>query len=189
MAMYSPYVDSRLILPGFPIRKSVAQWIFAPNHSLSQLVASFFGSWCQGIHPALFLALPFTVNLANSLEFSLRYVSKLFLRNYSVFSVTCFTLLPQDFKTFLNLLSLSHFSKYHYLVFKVQMVGLGGLEPPTSRLSGVRSNLLSYRPFSSYKPTVVEMRRIELLTPCLQGRCSPSWATPPDLLWVPNTQN
>ena len=26
---------------------------------------------------------------------------------------------------------------------------------------------------------VVEMRRIELLTPCLQGRCSPSWATPP----------
>ena len=28
-------------------------------------------------------------------------------------------------------------------------------------------------------PEMVEMRRIELLTPCLQGRCSPSWATPP----------
>ena len=27
------------------------------------------------------------------------------------------------------------------------MVGLSGLEPPTSRLSGVRSNLLSYEPF------------------------------------------
>ena len=26
------------------------------------------------------------------------------------------------------------------------MVGLGELEPPTSRLSGVRSNQLSYRP-------------------------------------------
>ena len=28
------------------------------------------------------------------------------------------------------------------------MVGLGGLEPPTSRLSGVRSNHLSYKPMS-----------------------------------------
>ena len=27
-----------------------------------------------------------------------------------------------------------------------QLVGLGGLEPPTSPLSGVRSNRLSYRP-------------------------------------------
>ncbi len=27
-----------------------------------------------------------------------------------------------------------------------QVVGRGGLEPPTSRLSGVRSNHLSYRP-------------------------------------------
>jgi hypothetical protein len=28
------------------------------------------------------------------------------------------------------------------------MVGLGGLEPPTSRLSSARSNQLSYRPYS-----------------------------------------
>ncbi len=27
------------------------------------------------------------------------------------------------------------------------LVGLSGLEPPTSRLSGVRSNRLSYKPF------------------------------------------
>jgi hypothetical protein len=30
----------------------------------------------------------------------------------------------------------------------INLVGLGGLEPPTSRLSGVRSDQLSYRPKS-----------------------------------------
>ena len=32
-----------------------------------------------------------------------------------------------------------------------KMVGLGGLEPPTSRLSGVRSNQLSYNPIFMHK--------------------------------------
>ena len=33
---------------------------------------------------------------------------------------------------------------------------------------------------SSYKLHYqMEMERFELLTPCLQGRCSPNWATPP----------
>ena len=35
------------------------------------------------------------------------------------------------------------FSRYMYI--SVLVVDLGGLEPPASRLSGVRSNLLSYR--------------------------------------------
>ena len=43
---------------GFPIRKSTNQWIFAPPRGLSQLVTSFFGSWCQGIRRMLFLAWP-----------------------------------------------------------------------------------------------------------------------------------
>ena len=44
------------------------------------------------------------------------------------------------------------FDLRHYSVFKVlphplrMQVGLSGLEPPTSRLSGVRSNRLSYKP-------------------------------------------
>jgi hypothetical protein len=37
-----------------------------------------------------------------------------------------------------------------------KMVGLGGLEPPTSRLSGVRSNQLSYRPDTGIFFTNVE---------------------------------
>ena len=39
--------------PGFPIRISADRWLFAPPHSFSQLIASFIGSWCQGIHPVL----------------------------------------------------------------------------------------------------------------------------------------
>ena len=55
------------------------------------------------------------------------------------------------------------FDHFQYSVFKVQTMitnviiqtiiidclGLSGLEPPTSRLSGVRSNRLSYKPSSS----------------------------------------
>ena len=35
---------------------------------------------------------------------------------------------------------------------RLKVVGRGGLEPPTSRLSGVRSNHLSYRPNTGGNP-------------------------------------
>ena len=41
------------------IRKSTDQSVLTAPRSLSQLITSFFGSQCQGIRPALFLALPF----------------------------------------------------------------------------------------------------------------------------------
>ena len=62
------------------------------------------------------------------------------------------------------------------------LVGPSGLEPPTSCLSGTRSNLLSYDPsrlVCGVSLGLVEMMGFEPMTPCLQGRCSPSWATPP----------
>ena len=40
---------------GFPIRISPDHWIFAPPRSFSQLVTSFIGSQCLGIHPAPFM--------------------------------------------------------------------------------------------------------------------------------------
>ena len=40
----------------FHIRKSADQRSFAAPRSLSQLVTSFIGSWCQGIHLMLFFA-------------------------------------------------------------------------------------------------------------------------------------
>ena len=58
------------------------------------------------------------------------------------------------------------------------LVGSSGLEPPTSRLSGVCSNLLSYKPVLTAE-AVVEISGFEPLTPCLQSRCSTNWAIPP----------
>ena len=56
----------------------------------------------------------------------------------------------------------------HYAVFKVLLVGSSGLEPPTSRLSGVRSNQLSYEPMQSdpADPSALETSARELRFPC-----------------------
>ena len=42
--------DQELPWPGFPIRKSPGQKLFAPHRSLSQLTTSFIACLCQGIH-------------------------------------------------------------------------------------------------------------------------------------------
>ena len=45
---------------------------------------------------------------------------------------------------------------YNYVQFsKNNVVGLNGLEPSTSRLSGVRSNQLSYRPLFAFRTFVL----------------------------------
>ena len=111
------------------------------------------------------------------------------LRNFSNKTTFCLanSAAHKNFRPFIA------YAKFYFIKFckrgrLLLLVGLRGLEPPTSRLSGVRSNHLSYKPmlvfgdgrrFFVFRRPVVEMRRIELLTPCLQGRCSPSWATPP----------
>ena len=53
---------------------------------------------------------------------------------------------------------------------KLDLVGPSGLEPPTLRLSVVRSSQLRYGPLFS----LVEIVGIEPATSCLQGRRSPS---------------
>ena len=54
----------------------------------------------------------------------------------------------------------------------MRMVGVGGLEPPTSPLSEVRSNRLSYTPIIILNYIVVPRGRIELPTQGFSGLCS-----------------
>ena len=55
-AMDSLYGACALPHAGFPIRTSAGRRLFAPYRSFSQLAASFFGSYCQGIHLMLFVS-------------------------------------------------------------------------------------------------------------------------------------
>ena len=54
--MDSSYGDRALPRPGSPIRKFEDQCLLATPLDLSQLIASFVGNQCLGIHPALLFA-------------------------------------------------------------------------------------------------------------------------------------
>ena len=58
---------------GCPIRKSAGQRIFPPNRSLSQVITSFIGSQCQGIHLMLFFAWTAVRFFSISLEMFFRF--------------------------------------------------------------------------------------------------------------------
>ena len=54
--MDSSYGDRALPRPGSPIRIPLDQRLLAAPHGFSQLIASFVGNQCLGIHPALLFA-------------------------------------------------------------------------------------------------------------------------------------
>ena len=54
--MDSVHGDRALPRPGSPIRIPADQCLLAAPRSFSQLIASFVGNQCLGIHPALFFA-------------------------------------------------------------------------------------------------------------------------------------
>ena len=54
--IYSSHGDCALPQPGSPIRISWDQSLLATPPGFSQLIASFIGNQCLGIHPALFFA-------------------------------------------------------------------------------------------------------------------------------------
>ena len=174
---------------GFPIRKSADRGLFTAPRGLSQLVTSFIGSWCQGIHLMLFIAWTLFCFVLYKLLFAiycLSFVSIIFfswivtldcekamLFNLWVFHLDFdfslswrivvihdswkdrlywikFNLLITVFLNYLFVL-LFCFIRFSMNIcicktLRVLLVGSNGLEPSTSRLSGARSNHLSYEP-------------------------------------------
>ena len=69
--MYSVYDDWTWLQPDCSIRKSADRCLHTAPRSLSQLIASFIGSQCQGIPLALFVAWPCVLFWIEYLNFNL----------------------------------------------------------------------------------------------------------------------
>ena len=96
---------------GFPIRKSADRGSFAAPRSLSQLVTSFIGAWCQGIHPMPLLALIVYTNLISSYKMNRLLIPQQKYPSELVYSLKCDTFdcitLTKDILTLKNLQCLS----------------------------------------------------------------------------------
>ena len=100
---------------GFPIRKSAGQRLFPTNRSLSQVVASFFGSRCQGIHLMLFFA--WTASLVFSFKTSLLHCLS-FANNCLGCVTNCLHCFSAGASLLLWLVVVSHFSSERPFYFK-----------------------------------------------------------------------
>ena len=70
-----------IALPCFHIRTSADLCLFAAPRSFSQLITSFIGSWCQGIHHAPFVAWPISQIFS---KFCIKYHKEYFLAYFSI---------------------------------------------------------------------------------------------------------
>ena len=164
------------------IRKSTYHSVLTAPRGLSQLITSFFGSQCQGIRPALFLALPFVscfwvlliVNQYTSCSFTQQY----FLLSFYTRSILiCITFALFCFQV--AFCSWEQISINNFLFIEIYSQVLWWAQMDSNH----RPHAYQACALTTWamRPILVEMRRIELLTLCVQGRCSPSWATPPYL--------
>ena len=72
---------------------------------------------------------------------------------------------PTSYRTAPPRVKVSHFKSEIFKFEIPNLVGLGRFELPTSRLSGVRSNQLSYRP-SLFLRAILPQKRATLLSEC-----------------------
>ena len=186
---------------GFPIRISPDRSLFAAPRGFSQLVTSFFGSWCQGIH--LMLLLAWTSILYMVLVLFIAWVSQYY--RYLVL-----TRLRKDFClstlcAIIVIIITTTFGKTNKFYIIASLISVRFLYSVVNDLfvlfleqlwlaqvdSNHRPRAYQARALTSWAMRqhwfcvvlhlsyLVEMMGFEPMTPCLQGRCSPSWATPP----------
>ncbi len=144
-------VLSLIRIAGCPIRRSPDQSLLTAPRGISVFAPSFIGSWRLGIPRVPLLAFPHTLvkmlPFTSHIQFSrckpIIHTAKAgWIDGGAERSRTAGLLLARQA---LSQLSYSPISP-NLLIQKDILVGLSGLEPLTSRLSGVRSNQLSYRP-------------------------------------------
>ena len=192
---------------GFPIRTLTARWLFAPPRYFSQLTTSFIGFRCQGILPLLFLAWSFlhyhlnhlsnNAFLSSSFEIVVFYISIYFYISlyFSTFpSFMFFACKPFGFicllsqMIFLSALPMFSFQCASFL-FMLIILSIIKYLYSLKVFYYIHNNfsfcLFVYSLLSSlfFWVVLMEIKRFELLTPCLQGRCSPIWAIPPYLFF------
>ena len=152
---------------GFPIRKSPDHSLVAASRGLSQLLASFIAFLRQGIHTHALSSLTIkSTSHTTRRYFHLRLhtcVSATGFLQYPTFVETrgtgCLCLYARQIFNCQRSICPEEFRRQQILTYPLtyellKVVGLGGLEPPTSSLSGMRSSQLSYRP--SERPRTVE---------------------------------
>ena len=134
---------------GYPIRKSPDQRLFAPTRGLSQLITSFIVSMCLGIPRTPLVALPKCCSwrwlgyiespdwVIQSFQFPNCQKAK-----YCVVELTGI----EPATSWMQIRRSPNWATAPLNFTAVDQVGLRGLEPRTSSLSGMRSNHLSYKP-------------------------------------------
>ena len=135
---------------GCPIRKSPDLRLFAPTRGLSQLITPFIVSMCLGIPRTPLVALPkccLSWRWLGYIESPDWVIQSFQFPNCQKAKILC---CGADRDRTCDLLNanqaLSQLSYSPIYFVAVDQVGLRGLEPRTSSLSGMRSNHLSYKP-------------------------------------------
>jgi hypothetical protein len=137
---------------GFPIRKSPDHSLLAASRGLSQLTTSFFAYLRLGIHTHALSSLTiistsYTVDAFLSLRFLLVFLMPVNIQ-LSKISITLSNRQNLPALRTADLQERTQFAVDSKRPLGSELVGPGGIEPPTSPLSGVRSSHLSYGPMA-----------------------------------------